>query len=233
MTCASLITLGGLSFLFLSYIQYSQFEITIKHGILKMRFKLHLLNNISIKSRVLLLTLLPLSLLIFMSSIKVNDLLNKSADLSAIEASLKVGDHLVNNILDADALRLIKLKNEDQQLNEITALITDIKGRTKLIQLQEDALLPAQWLLDKGTEKESFTDSVEFMDSSVSEVMDYSAEDIDDWSSDITDTATESISMLEKLHLHSGIGSVDQRVHVVNQLRWIMFYALQENWLIE
>ena len=198
-----------------------------------MRFKLHLLNNISIKSRVLLLTVLPLLLLIFISSVKINDLLYKSRDLSAIEASLKVGDYLVNNILDTDALRLIKLKNEDQQLKKITALIDDVQARTKLIQLQGRLLLPAHRLSEKETEKESFSDSVKFMASSVTEIIDYGAEDIDDWSSDITDTETESISMLEKLHLHSGIESVDQRVHVVNQLRWIMFYALQENWLIE
>ena len=228
-----LISLQSFSFLFLSYIQYSYFLLTIKCGIVKMRIKLNLLNNISIKSRVLSLTVLPLLLLIFISSVKVNDLLEKSNDLSAIETNLKVGEYLVNNILNADALRLIKLKNEEQQLHEINILIENVYEGTSHIQLLENTIIPKHLLRDKASEKESFSDSVSFMSSSVSEVMDYSIDDIDDWSSDITDTGAESILMLEKLHLHSDIASVDQRVHVVNQLRWIMFYALQENWLIE
>jgi signal transduction histidine kinase len=44
------------------------------------------------------------------------------------------------------------------------------------------------------------------------------------------DTENELIKWLEKYHLRSGIKSIDKNLYVILELRWIMFWASQENW---
>jgi signal transduction histidine kinase/CheY-like chemotaxis protein len=184
------------------------------------------LNNYSIKSRVLLLTLLPLTAICILAFIKTEELSLQINKLSAVDTQLQVSKKLFTTIIDLNQLRFKILHNKSQATEDVVTRLTHLTAELKSekIKLGEDR----QALL------QDLQNNLEEMTEATQNITDFSSADIEDWSSYVIgDITKDALNNLEKMHIITGIESVDQKTHVINQLSWVMYYALQENWFIQ
>lgn len=189
------------------------------------------LNNLSIKSKMLFIVFVPLSLLIMLSLWEIDTLKKDISELSSIEANLTVGNQVMAHLFIADKLRLTALQQKTGLFTP--QLETQIQQNSEQILSQSNALLSAHNKNSKLAIQEGFIASLQEMNEAFADVGDFDHRDIDDWSAwVIEDIAFELFNALEKLDVDTRIEQVNQKVNVVNQLRWIIFYELQENWLI-
>lgn len=193
---------------------------------------MNFLNNFSIKSKLLCIVFVPLSMLILMSVWEI-DVLNKDIEkLSSIDTNLSVGNRVMEHLLIADRLRLNTLnqKNSDAS-NELLAQASE---NSKVVLSVSASLVANRHKELQDEALQSFTASFKDMDDAFIDASDFDQTDIDEWSSwVIEDIAFELFNSLEKLNVHTSSDAINQKMKVVTQLRWIMFYALQENWLIQ
>jgi len=190
------------------------------------------LNNFSIKSKMLFIVFIPLSILIMASLWKIDELNNRISDLATIEANLDAGNKVMAHLLIADKLRLNILKGKGISSNK-SLLKQAIRNYTEIIALS-DALMSNHKVTNQEDVLLSFTSSFSDMNQSFTDIDDFNSDDIDEWSAwIIEDIVFELLNSLEKLNVDSNFDEINQKIKVVNQLRWIMLYALQENWFIQ
>lgn len=189
-------------------------------------------NNLSIKHKLLFLVFVPLTILITISVWKIDQLHNDIADLSSIDINLNAGKKVMAHLLIADKLRLNILKKSSVNPNQ--QLLDEALHNSKQVMLLSDSLMIK---LQQNNQREallSFISNFNNMDEAFTDVKDFDQQDIDEWSSwIIEDIVFELFISLEKLNVHTDFNEINQKITVVNQLRWIMLYALQENWFIQ
>jgi len=175
---------------------------------------------------------MPLSVLITVSVWKIDVLRSDIADLSSVEANLNAGNKVMLHLLIADKLRLNKLKNANAALNN--ALLKDALINNEQVMMVSNTLVGNNPYKIREDILLSFTSSFHNMNEAFIDVKDFSDDDIDEWSAWIIDGIVfELFISLEKLNVHTNFDEINQNIKVVNQLRWIMLYALQENWFIQ
>jgi len=190
------------------------------------------LNNFSIKTKMLFIVFVPLSILIMVSAWKIDQLSDDISDLAAIEANLNAGNKVMMHLLIADKLRLNTLKKKNIHLNQ-SLLDEAVKNNEEAISLSQ-ALISSNNAKDQEGVLLSFTSNFNNMNEAFLGIDDFDNLDIDEWSAwIIEDIVFELLISLEKLNVHTKFNEINQKVKVVNQLRWIMLYALQENWFIQ
>lgn len=189
------------------------------------------LNNLSIKSRLLFVIFVPLSILMTTSMWKIDMLVNEISEFSSIEANLSAGKKVMEQVLIADNLRLNTLQ---QKANLNSVQLNGVGENSEQIRELTKSLLSSQQKKTKSKILQSFIVSLNDMDEALVAASDFDQTDIAEWSSwIIEDISFELFVALEKLAIHTGIAEVDQKLQVINQLRWIMFYELEENWFIQ
>ncbi|GLS92383.1 hypothetical protein GCM10007916_34540 [Psychromonas marina] len=161
------------------------------------------------------------------------DLLNKDiANLSSIETNLSVGNRVMTNLLIVDKLRLNILMQQNSHDNLGLLKKAEVNGE-RVIELS-NSLVAKHQELTKNIALQSFTSNFNDMNDALNDVSSFDASDIEEWSAwVIEDIVFELFNSLEKLNVYTSIDDVNQKMNVINQLRWIMYYALQENWLID
>jgi len=180
----------------------------------------------------LFIVFVPLSILIMTSVWKIDQLNNDISDLAAIEANLDVGNKVMTHLLIADKLRLNKLKG--QSLKPTQQLLDDAVQNNEQVMSMSGSLVAGRQGESATNALFNFTSSFHNMNEAFADVEDFGSTDIDDWSAwIIEDIVFELFISLENLNVHANFNEINQKMKVVNQLRWIMLYALQENWFIQ
>jgi hypothetical protein len=202
------------------------------------------LNNYPIKYRVFLLVTIPLISIIVFSIFQVYGEFKTYTRLSATAENLSSGNVLLKHNIQAKWASLNTLfpnslpspqegtsnsilenKNIQSTLPDLANLEKTLETNARKLHIitlnKEDRIVEIEQKYDETllTLKE-LTQSFE----------DFEQDEVVDWYSEVVDTEIELIKYLEKLHFRSGIQTIDQNVKVVLQLRWIMFWASQENW---
>ncbi|MGB0936327.1 MAG: ATP-binding protein [Colwellia sp.] len=202
------------------------------------------LNNYPIKYRVLLLVAIPLIGIISLSAFQIKDEYITYGKLLAASENLISGDLVLKHNIEAKSLAFNSLFSKDSNSVE-TAPSENIQGNksvydtlSNLENIEKSLVKNANNLyltsLSKDEKNLALETKYEETISTLAELTqsfkDFEQDEIADWYSEVVDTENEMIKNLEKLHSRSGIKNIDQNLKVIMQLRWIMFWASQENW---
>lgn len=182
-----------------------------------------LLNRISIKSRLLVLVILPLGFMSFFAGLEIQSLYQNVSTLNMLNTRVSLLGETSAFISDAHLMK-IKMQNEtlspnsDSMSNDLNESITKIR-----------LLIP-----DAFTDKEAKSVNIVLDDLSdaVSEFSETQKEDLLDWSTWIDETLISILTSLEKSPLAINNEKVEQNLGVLYQLNWLSMWSQQENWYI-
>lgn len=191
---------------------------------------MNILNNLTIKYRVLFLTLVPLVALFLFSYFKVEYLMNEIKDISSVNVNLQIGKKLFSNIAIMDKIRLASLHNQSIKFNN------ERQRQWKLNnQFMKDKIPKLVALTHKNgrdNKNDGFGANIGEIELMVNDIKSYHLNNIDnavEWSEvSFDDLIFEALGYLEKMHLHSDSSIIDQKLHVILQLRLIMFYTYKK-----
>ncbi|MCK5819124.1 MAG: response regulator [Psychromonas sp.] len=199
---------------------------------------MRILNNLSIKFRVLFLILVPLVALLFFSYLEVKSSRHQINDLSSVELNLKIGNKLFNNASIMDNLRLASLHDQAIKLDSETQIKWKINNQ--LMKAQINKLSHLFYYGDNNKQLiliQNFSGAIGEIDDMINDIESYKIDNLDnvvEWSDvSFNDLIFNTIGDLESMRVHTDSPKVNQKMNVIIQLRWIMYYTVQENWFIQ
>ncbi|WP_299019677.1 ATP-binding protein [uncultured Photobacterium sp.] len=179
-----------------------------------------LLNKISIKTRLLLLVVLPLTFSSIFTVLELKELYGKVRALNILVAEIKLLDETSIFASSIHELRTDRLHNKNN---------IDAKRKAK------EAVSDYFSLIDnvfQGGEKENASIVVQDMMDAMANFDSVGRDEIDDWSNWATDVIEQSIKNLERNVVDVGEKEIEQKLLVLYQLQWLQLWAQQENWYI-
>ena len=202
---------------------------------------MNFLNNYPIKYRVLILVVIPLIGIIILSGFKVSEKLQTYSTLATINENLTSGNLLLSHNIEAKSLATnvttSSLASGDIDENNLKfqqeALVTLKNLETTLTEHAPNLFLPPSFSPDNTeqlAQTEKYKETILTLSELTQSFSEFDSSEISDWYSEVVDTENELIKWLEKYHLRSGIKSIDKNLYVILELRWVMFWASQENW---
>lgn len=178
-----------------------------------------LLNNISIKIRMLALVLLPLIFASVLSGLAVKKQSQNVEALNTLNSKVSVLESLaqLNSLINQAREQLFK---QDQKVDPASFTPT-----LNQIELQ----LPLAFTSNNAEEMMSWLDSI---NSALTEMRDTDAASLGDWSIWINELQIQALTTLEKDP--SGVTEeINQQLAILYQLQWLSLWSTEEKWLIK
>lgn len=179
-----------------------------------------LLNRISIKTRLLLLVVVPLTFSSLFTGVELKELYEKLQSLNIMSAQIQLLDETLIFASSIHELRTDKLHNFENkeaqlQAREAATHYLDISKKS-LVQPGKDSAI--------AVSHDMFNTLDDYGNVSFNEVYDWS-----NWAGDVVE---QSLKNLEKNAVETGVREIEQKLQVLYQLQWLKFWAQQENWYV-
>lgn len=182
------------------------------------------LDRLAIKTRLIILVLLPLSFSSFLAVFELNNILANKQNLQVLESHLTVLSNVDRLIKEFHGLRINKLTKAKSELSVETAsnILRQIDGELELSFLSTESL----------GDKEVVLETLEVMRESLSEYGELGEDDLADWSGWVSSNLAQLLSRFEKQEVDTGVATMEQQLHVLNQLKWLTLWAYEEDWFL-
>lgn len=175
-----------------------------------------LMNHLSVKSRMLILIILPFMLLSMLSIKEISSQRQELKSLKSLSKHLIFNEKFSNYITAMHFLRLNSLYSIHNDIDK-SASVNAINELVKHIDKKNSPQL------HKAIQKLSNVNS---------EIVNYTAVDVEEWSDWVTDTL-ENINIIEnKERLKTSSDLLNKKEKIVSQLQWLNYWAIKENWYI-
>ncbi|MCG9789750.1 ATP-binding protein [Vibrio mediterranei] len=185
---------------------------------------MNLLNKMSIKSRIILLAILPLTVILIFSAWEAFRTQNSLQQMSVLSSEVTALGYISGYSTSLHKSRLEKLENTfDSNKNvifsELNECLDKIANTVKSI-YSADALSMANTTLEELRDAQSELQSVTEMD------------ELEEWSSWTNDLINQLIAQLESTKVDTGTIKLESHLNALFTLEWIRLWATEENWLI-
>ncbi|PSW06670.1 hybrid sensor histidine kinase/response regulator [Photobacterium lipolyticum] len=179
-----------------------------------------LLNKISIKTRLLLLVILPLLFTSIFAGLEINKLYHDVQNLNTLNTRIELLAEQSKISSAIHSLKIGRLQGEDSTLAE-KQISESIENVSHLLSgaFHGDVLAEMSQVM---TEMGEASEEVRLLEK----------EDLNDWSLWVDDLINQSLMNFEKEILHTGNTRIEQNVSVLYQLQWLLYWAQEENWYI-
>ncbi|MCW8330213.1 ATP-binding protein [Photobacterium sp. SDRW27] len=179
-----------------------------------------LLNRISIKTRLLVLVVFPLTFSLFFTVIELNGLYDKVHSLNALTARVELLGKTSTFSTSIHKLRISTLLGKENSQDKTQAIeaasqLSDFVGAAFSLPERDEALSVGSDMLEVLSDYDGV-----------------GKEDINDWSDWASDLVTQSLEYLEKSPVDVGNAQIEQKISILYHLQWLEFWAQQENWYI-
>lgn len=175
-----------------------------------------LINQFSVKSRLLTLVILPLIILCGLSGKEIHKQVSNLYILNALNERLLFNETVSSYITAMHNLRLNALYTNNDDVEKSSSKITL-------------NLLLSQ--IDKAA-KPDLHDAINELIEVNSEINTFSSVDIEEWSNWISDVLGKVYLLENKQTLLTSSDTINQKQQVILQLQWLAFWATKENWYI-
>lgn len=179
-----------------------------------------LLNRISIKTRLLLLVVLPLTFSSVFTGIELSELYRNVQSLNILSARVQLLDETSIFATSVHKLRASRLQQQDNLKEKSQA----IEAASQFSTLIDSAF--------NSTEKMEISTVGSDMMEVLNDFEGVAREDINDWSDWASDLVEQSLEQLEKSTLAIGNVEIEQKLSILYQLQWLQYWAQQENWYV-
>ncbi|MCL1123179.1 hybrid sensor histidine kinase/response regulator [Shewanella surugensis] len=184
------------------------------------------LNRVSIKVRLLLLVVFPLTLSAILAFIEVRSILDRTEHLRVLATQLTILSEVSNSIRLGHQMRMAKLAGHSTNSDAIREQLTIIKSQLRGSTLRTHLL--------NGTNSVTTLDTLNEMVSGLTEAYDeypnVSKEDVQEWSFWVFDYLAEFILIYEKESIYTGVDNIEQQVRIMYQLNWILLWDYEADW---
>ena len=175
-----------------------------------------LMNQFSVKSRLLTLIFLPLLLLCGLSAKEIRTQWSYLRTINSLNEQLIFNKTLSNYIAAMHNLRLNALYSHNNEVEKSSSKIT------------LDLLLSQVNKEDKPELYNSINELIEVN----SEINTFSAKDIEEWSVWVSDVLNKVYVLENAKSLSTPSKTINQKQHIILQLQWLNYWATEENWYI-
>ncbi|MDO6498847.1 hybrid sensor histidine kinase/response regulator [Photobacterium sanguinicancri] len=182
-----------------------------------------LLNRISIKSRLLVLVILPLGFMTVFAGLEIKSLYKNVNTLNMLNTRVMLLSE-ASSFLSEAHLAKISMQNETLSPND-NSMSNILNEKVQKIRL----LIPDAFTAPEAKKANVLMDDLA---DAVSEFSETQQDDLLDWSAWIDETLNGVLTSLEKSPLTINNKKVEQNLGVLYQLNWLSLWSQQENWFI-
>ncbi|WP_281222033.1 hybrid sensor histidine kinase/response regulator [Photobacterium sanguinicancri] len=182
-----------------------------------------LLNRISIKSRLLVLVILPLGFMTIFAGLEIQSLYKNVNTLNMLNTRVMLLSE-ASSFLSEAHLAKISMQNETLSPND-NSMSNILNEKVQKIRL----LIPDAFTAPEAKKANVLMDDLA---DAVSEFSETQQDDLLDWSAWIDETLNGVFTSLEKSPLTINNKKVEQNLGVLYQLNWLSLWSQQENWFI-
>ena len=175
-----------------------------------------LMNQFSVKSRLLTLVILPLVILCVLSVKEIKTQKLHLNTLNSLNERLLLNETISTYIIAMHNLRLNALYSNNNDVE---------KSSSKIIL---DTLLSQINHAEKPKLHAAINELIEVN----SEINTFSDLDIEEWSSWIEDVLSRAYLLENKRELLTPFTTINQKQKIISQLQWLIYWATKENWYI-
>ncbi|WP_299010544.1 ATP-binding protein [uncultured Shewanella sp.] len=184
------------------------------------------LNRISIKARLLLLVVFPLTFSAILALIEVNYLLERTSHLKVLSVQLTMLSDISDSIELGHKMRVAKLEGEVANADEIRSVLFQIRQKLSQSTLHRSSTHNEHSVNTSDTLNEIVLGLSEAYD----EYPQVVKEDVQEWSFWVFDYLAELILLYEKQPIYTGVENLEQQVRIMYQLTWILFWDYEADW---
>lgn len=181
---------------------------------------MELLNRTSIKTRILLLVLLPLSFVGVFSGVEINKLIKNIDSLNVLNSRIS----LLEEISTFSSL------SHHAKINKLNAIEEHSDADNLNLSLEKTKGLLG--LSFSGEELEEVSSLMDELVEANEELSILEADELSDWSEWMTDIIKQTLTYLEKGSSNTVDSNIEDDVRVLYQLQWLLIWAQDENWYI-
>lgn len=185
---------------------------------------MNLLDRLAIKTRLIILVLLPLTFSTFLGVVELRILADNKNNLQTLEQQLDVLTDIEAMIQGVHKVRVAKLTQTENQANDMSELIK--------INRSIHTRLQARFADESSDELQAINDTIAVLNESYEEYAELGREDLNDWSGWVNTNISQIISVLEKQELNVGVTAVEQQLAILYQLKWLTLWAYEEDWYL-
>ena len=185
---------------------------------------MNLLDRLAIKTRLIILVILPLTFSTFLGIVELKVLADNKSNLQILEQHLTVLADIESLIEGVHQARISKLINSENQPSDMTKLV-DINRSIR-------NTLVASFGDESSEAFQAIDDTIVVLDESYAEYAELGREDLNDWSGWVNTNISQIISLLEKQELDVGVATVEQQLSILYQLKWLTLWAYEEDWYL-
>lgn len=182
-----------------------------------------LLNRVSIKSRLLVLVILPLGFMTIFAGLEIQSLYKNVNTLNMLNTRVMLLSE-ASSFLSEAHLAKISMQNETLSPNG-NSMSNILNEKVQKIRL----LIPDAFTAPEAKKANVLMDDLA---DAVSEFSETQQDDLLDWSAWIDETLNGVLTSLEKSPLTINNKKVEQNLGVLYQLNWLSLWSQQENWFI-
>ncbi|OZS45944.1 hybrid sensor histidine kinase/response regulator [Photobacterium sanguinicancri] len=182
-----------------------------------------LLNRVSIKSRLLVLVILPLGFMTIFAGLEIQSLYKNVNTLNMLNTRVMLLSE-ASSFLSEAHLAKISMQNETLSPND-NSMSNILNEKVQKIRL----LIPDAFTAPEAKKANVLMDDLA---DAVSEFSETQQDDLLDWSAWIDETLNGVFTSLEKSPLTINNKKVEQNLGVLYQLNWLSLWSQQENWFI-
>ncbi|MDD9179352.1 MULTISPECIES: ATP-binding protein [Aliivibrio] len=175
-----------------------------------------LMNQFSVKSRLLTLVVFPMVILCVLSGREIQTQLLKLNTLHSLNDRLLLNETISNYITAMHNLRLNALFSNDNDVDKSSSKITLTFLRSQV---------------DEAT-KPSLYNAVNDLIATNAEINNFSAIDIEEWSHRVSGILNKVYELENQKELLLLSSTINQKLRVITQLQWLNYWATEENWYI-
>jgi len=185
---------------------------------------MNLLDRLAIKTRLIILVLLPLTFSTLLGIVELKSLADNKNNLQTLEQHLNVLTDIESMLEEVHKVRIFKLTDETSAFLNTDNLININESIRKTLSASFD---------DKSNEAfQTINDAIFILDESYGEYSELGREDLNDWSGWVNTNISQIISQLEKKDLAVGVSTVEQQLSILYQLKWLTLWAYEEDWYL-
>lgn len=184
------------------------------------------LNRVSIKVRLLLLVVFPLTFSAILAFIEIRSILERTEHLKVLATQLTVLSEVSNSIRLGHQMRMAKLEGRLVNSDEIREQLSKIDSQLS------QSTLPSR-LLNKNepvTALEALQEITIGLTEAYDEYPNVVKEDVQEWSFWVFDYLSELILIYEKEPIYTGVDYIEQQVRIMYQLNWILLWDYEADW---